>query len=119
MRNRTLADSNPDLPALEGVFNDTFRMLDGALEGDAFRKYIPSSDRFLGAFLISAFEAAAMGVAFNIEKWKGELRWKEKLAQRVKELWALPAFTQNIGIGISSSIRMQHTIPLGRSQMVP
>ena len=120
IKNRALAEeAKPRREDLESKFRSTFRLLNDALAGDVFRKYDSNRDRFLGAFLISAFEAVSMGVAFNIHLWEKGSQTSEKLAQRVRSLWSMPEYVQNIGIGVSSSTRMVKTIPLGRELFKP
>lgn len=119
-KNRSLAaNTSLNRSKLARVFRETFKILDDALGGDSFRKYDSQRDRFLGAFLISSFESVAMGVAYNIERWNAKPRASKKLGEKVKHLWSIPAFVDNIGIGVSSSSRMVHTIPFGRSHFQP
>lgn len=119
-RNRDLAnDPTFDQDAFEPVFRGTFSMTRNALQSDAFRKYDTNKNRFSGPFLISSFESVALGIAYNYTAWKSVANAPLELENRVKELWANADFTNNIGIGISSSARMQHTIPLGREWFKP
>jgi hypothetical protein len=120
IKNRALAaDKKLNRGDLERKFRSTFRILNEALGGDSFRKYESSRTRFSGAFLISAFEAVSMGVAFNVSEWETEEDCSRKLADKVKSLWSLEQYRDNIGIGISSSSRMMHTVPLGREVFKP
>lgn len=54
-----------DTTAHAESFAAAFRLLNGALGDDCFRRYDPARDRFLGAFSISAFEAITSGLAAN------------------------------------------------------
>jgi hypothetical protein len=120
IKNRALAeDVELDREDLESKFRATFQLLNEALGGDVFRKYDSNRSRFLGAFLISAFEAVSMGVAFNIRLWQSETQATEKIARKVKNLWSMPEYVQNIGIGVSSSSRMVKIIPYGREVFKP
>lgn len=116
---RLAADPAFDSAKEASLLNDTFGMLYDALEGDAFRKYDAAKDRFLGGFLISAYEAVALGVAANIAKWKKTKNAADVLAARVKSLWQEDEFTNNIGIGVSARERIQHSIPFGRKHFAP
>jgi hypothetical protein len=120
VKNRNLA-SNKSLnqSVLEHKFRKTFELLSEALGGDVFRKYEQAKERFLGAFLISSFEAIALGVAYNITAWEADADAINKIKSKVKGLWRESRFTDNIGIGISSSSRMVHTVPLGRDYFRP
>ncbi len=119
-KNRQLAENQSlNRDEMERRFKKTFQLINQALNGDSFRKYHPPQDTFKGAFLISAFEAVAMGVAHNIKRWDRENNAAKKLAEKIKSLWSEESFVSNIGIGVSSSVRMQHTIPLGRGHFKP
>jgi Protein of unknown function DUF262 len=119
-RNRGLAENTTiNRKEYENVFRNTFALLDEALSGDCFRKYETARDRFLGAFLISSFEAVALGVAYNINEWTNKNTPAQRIAEKVKLLWNVREFTENIGIGKSARTRMGHTIPLGRRHFVP
>ena len=101
------------------VFQQTFELLDKAVGPDGFRKYDVKQNLFQGAFLISAYEAVAFGVAFNIELWRAVKKAEEKVAQRVQKLWANPSFTEHIGTGVAARPRLQRTIPFGREFFKP
>src|SRR5207253_3058193 len=100
-------------------FRTVFRMLNESLEGEAFRKYDSGRKRFLGPFLISAFETVAMGMAFNVEGWEAGSNYIKTISDKVKAMWSLTEFTQNIGVGVTAATRMQHTITLGRKYFKP
>ena len=70
-QNRILA-SDPKLnrDAEARKVDDTFALLRDALGTDAFRKFDPEKKKFLGGFLVSAYEAVAMGVAANVAAWR-------------------------------------------------
>jgi hypothetical protein len=97
----------------ERAFRQTFQLLHATLEDNAFRRYDRDKARFVGAFLISAFEAIALGIGANISNYN-EGRTAEQLGQRVRELWSDAGFLQSIGSGTSASSRIPRTIPLGR-----
>lgn len=119
-KNRGLAQAvDLDLEQMESVFRDTFKLLNEALGGDAFRKYDVASKKHSGAFLISSYEAAAMGVAHNVQAWLKEDNATKKLISKVQSLWKKDDFVNNIGTGVSSSARLIHTIPVGRKHFAP
>jgi len=120
VKNRMLASKESlNRPELESKFQRTFDYLYVALAGDVFRKFDPSSGQFSGAFLSSSFETIALGVAYNIEAWTKDDDRVSKIQEKVKELWKNSQFLDQIGIGISSSTRMVHTVPLGREYFRP
>ena len=101
------------------VFRDTFDMLDASLGVCAFKKFDPVADKFAGPFLISAFEAVALGVAANIAEWRKISSPEKKLTTLVKRLWSKRDFTTHIGIGVPARDRLRWSIPFGRSHFVP
>lgn len=119
-RNREIAlDKIFDKKLHAQVFRDTFDLLNRALGPSAFKKYDAKSDRFLGAFLISAFEAAALGVAANTEAWQATPNAVKLLGKRVKQLWSEKAFTSHIGIGVPARDRIRWSVPFGRRHFRP
>jgi hypothetical protein len=106
-RNNTL-----DLTEEKAAFETTFRLLREQVEGDAFHKYDTVKQKFLGGFIISAFEAVALGLGYHYPKVAHEP--PDDLATRIKVLWLDKEFTENSGAGVRASSRVPHTIPVGR-----
>lgn len=82
-----------------------------------FRKF--DKGAFQGAFLISAFEAVAFGVAANIDRWLKAKDAHEKLLTKITAMWDNLDFTSHIGTGVAARPRMQRTVPFGRKYFVP
>lgn len=101
-----------DLKKEEEIFRGTFRLLRDQLGGDSFRRYDPQRQRFLGGFLVSAYEVVALGIGYNYEKYNGDV--PKDIPAKAASIWTNPAFTQNSGSGIRAAGRVPHTIPLGR-----
>ena len=97
----------------EAAFRETFAMLSEQLASDAFRRYDPQRQRFVGGFSVSAFEAVAIGMGYNYKKVKGK---GVQIPEKVKEMWTDPEFTENSGSGIRASSRVPKIIPYGRSK---
>jgi hypothetical protein len=120
VKNRALAAQKKlNKTGLAHKFRTVFRMLNQALEGDTFRKYDSTRQRFLGPFLISAFEVVAMGMAFNVSAWEAEGKYVQTISDKVKGMWSSSEFTGNIGVGVTAGTRMEHTIPFGRKYFKP
>jgi Protein of unknown function DUF262 len=98
-----------DRKAEEIAFRTTFTVLSEQLEFNSFRKYDHQKGKFVGGFLISAFEAVALGLGFHYESVAGS---SIDVAERVKQLWLDPKFTSPTGG--SSRKRAQTIIPIGR-----
>jgi hypothetical protein len=96
----------------ESIFRETFALLASSLGDDAFRRYDPNKKKFVGGFLVSAFEAVAIGIAYNTKKIASD---PGSLIERVKEMWSDPEFVNNSGSGVRASSRIPKIIPFGRS----
>ena len=105
-----------DLDEEARAFQSTFSFLKDTFGNDSFRRYDPASDRFVGGFLISAFELVAIGIGYN---------YKEILAKPIdvvkitKDLWMNENFTSRSGSGIRASLRIPNTLSLGRKAFKP
>jgi len=93
-------------------------LLSGELGSNAFRKFDAERYCFRGGFLISAFEAVALGVGYNIDKIVKSRR-KLELAERVKSLWSDEEFIEWTGVGRSAGSRIPHSIKVGRKLFRP
>jgi len=112
-----------DLPndEQEQVFTDVFGLLATTIKDNSFRRYDAEDERFKGGFLISAFEAIALGVAENLDAWKAltTSEQKEQLSEKVKELWQNETFLAGIGSGKRASQRLPVTVAKGRECIKP
>jgi hypothetical protein len=115
----TLAQSQQfDRNLEDAAFKFTFQSLDEALEDASFHRFDLNKGRFVGAFLISAFEVLALGIGGNYDGMAEELL-VESVREKAQILWSDPAFTRRIGSGVSASSRVPVTIPLGRTLFKP
>lgn len=99
----------------EDAFKVTFGILAKQLEENSFRKYNHQKDKFVGGFLVSAFEAVALGIGYHYE----ELRNTQiDVLERVKQLWSNTRFISSLGGSPGGSIstrkRVQNILPVGR-----
>jgi hypothetical protein len=93
------------------IFKNTFRMTYGALDDGAFKRYDVKKNKFVGGFLLSAFEVIALGIGYNSEKTK--LTSKE-IIETVKKMWSQKEYTDNSGSGVKAASRLPKLIPIGR-----
>jgi len=102
----------------ESTFKRTFDLLDNTLGDDSFKKYNANKGKFEGRFLVSSFEAIAIGLANNINNWEineiNKDKIKTKLKQKVVDLWANSQFNQNVGSGVKFNTRIPTVVPLGQ-----
>ncbi len=107
--------STLDYEVEKDAFNVTFKILSEQLEDNSFRKYNHQKGGFTGGFLVSVFEAVALGVGYHYE----ELRSTQiNVLDRVKQLWLDTRFTSSLGGSSGGSIstrkRVQNILPIGR-----
>jgi len=101
------------------VFKRTFDLLNSTLSQDSFKKYSTTKEKFEGRFLVSAFEATAIGLAKNIDQWNySEQTLPEtnrRLREKVIQLWNNPQFTDNVGRGVKFNARIPAVVELGQN----
>lgn len=97
----------------EEAFEATFALLAESLEDRSFRRYDAVRDRYLGGFLISAYEPIAFGLGFNVE---AHLKDKNlsSVEEAVRNLWSNPDFLSHSGSGVRASSRLRSNVSLGR-----
>ena len=99
--------------AEEAAFKFTFEKLAETLGDDSFRRFSMEKGRYAGGFLLSAFEAIAMGVGYNFELYQGANPIPD-IAATAKTLWQNEDFDRYTGSGVRASSRVPVIIPLGR-----
>jgi uncharacterized protein with ParB-like and HNH nuclease domain len=111
-------NQNFDFDKEAKAFSATFSILNETIGADCFHRYDVQKQRFLGGFLLSAFEAVALGVGYNYEEI---LPKKEDfdILGKIKTLWSNNDFTRRIGSGKTASLRMPKIVPLGRELFKP
>ena len=107
-------ESSFDRKEEEDIFKKTFDLINTAMEENAFKRYDESSDSFKGKFLLSTFEAIAVGLGHNINMWGNEDSYHERLKKRIRNLWSEEKFRQSIGSGMNVTVRIPNIIPLGK-----
>jgi hypothetical protein len=115
--NRQLGAIYPDKDraAARTRFDETFELILKAAGDDAFRRFDPEKKTFGGPFLISAFEAVALGVWHNYPKWSKHGRdAPKKLKAKIKRMWSNESFLSAIGIGKAAKSRIPKTVTYGR-----
>jgi hypothetical protein len=56
-----------DVSHIEEAFNVTFNILSETTGDNSFKRYKSQNDRFLGGFLLSAYEVVALGIGYNYQ----------------------------------------------------
>ena len=95
----------------EEAFRTTFALLSEELGGNSMHKFDQRKNKFLGGFLISAFEVVALGLGHN---YRNSSARGAHLVDSVRGIWSNPSFTSSSGAGVRAASRIRNTIPLGR-----
>ena len=95
---------------IKEVFIKTFDVLDEALGDNSFKRYKPEQNRFLGGFLLSAYEVIALGVGSNYTN----LPQTDKIPELIKSIWSNETYKKWSGAGVNAARRLPYLIPLGR-----
>jgi uncharacterized protein with ParB-like and HNH nuclease domain len=101
--------------ALEkSIFDRTFKYLNDKRGELSFKRYNEQKGKFEGKFLLSAFEAVAIGVGRNIDtiESKSSTDFEAKLI----ELWKDQTFQSKTGSGVNVTSRVPVIIPLGQAK---
>lgn len=98
------------------AFKTTFELLYNTLKGNSFRKYDPVRGKFIGGFLVSPYEAVALGIGYN---YKALAQADVDIEERVKAVWSNDVYKQWSGSGITAGRRIPKIIPLGRQIFKP
>jgi hypothetical protein len=96
------------------AFQATFAFLAEHLGSNAFKRYNPGKNKYLGAFLISIFEVVASGLGRRFYEGHGAPE-PTAFLERHKQLWTETELTTNVGSGIRASTRIPHTVSYGRA----
>lgn len=95
---------------IEEAFKKTFDILNETTGDNSFKRYKPEQDKFLGGFLLSAYEVVALGIGFNYKN----LPQASQVPERIKRIWSETTYKQWSGAGVNAARRLPHLIPLGR-----
>ncbi len=99
-----------DYSHIKEAFTQTFDTLNETLVDDSFRRYKPDKNRFLGGFLLSAYEVIALGIGFHYKNPPPT----EQLSDRIKSIWSDSTYQKWSGAGVNAARRLPYLIPLGR-----
>ncbi|MFA4934850.1 MAG: DUF262 domain-containing protein [Candidatus Methanoperedens sp.] len=104
------------------IFKKTFDLLNYILSDSSFKRYNDTKSIFEGKFLVSAFEAIAIGIGSNIQGWESREfneALKDEIKNRAKSLWSNQIYRDNSGSGINAGTRIPVIIPLGKNLFRP
>jgi len=101
-----------DMVKEKRAFIKTFKLLDSRVGEECLRRYDNEKHKFMGGFLLSAFETVALGVGYNYEYL--ESATNVDLTAIISSIWKDKTFIANSGSGVRASSRIPSIIPLGR-----
>ena len=99
-----------DYSHIEKAFKKTFDILNEALGDDSFKRYKPEQDRFLGGFLLSAYEVIALGIGYSYQNPPQA----NQISSNIKNIWSNSTYQKWSGAGVNAARRLPYLIPLGR-----
>lgn len=105
-------DPDFDYNQEDAAFKYTFDLLSRTTKDNSFRKYDIRKQKFVGGFLISAFETVSLGIGYNFGQKEPS---SEEIDNKIQSLWANDEFTNSSGAGVRASSRLPKLIRLGRS----
>ncbi|MCL1474636.1 DUF262 domain-containing protein [Argonema antarcticum] len=103
-------NKNLDYSHIENAFDVTFNILNQAMGDNSFKRYKSEGDRFLGGFLLSAYEVVALGIGYNYQN----LVPTDKISNCIKSIWSNQIYQKWSGAGVNAARRLPHLIKLGR-----
>lgn len=111
--------TNPRLKEREeSAFRLTFKVLAQELGDNSFKRFDVYKERYLGGFLLSTFEAIALGIGYNYRALRTKDGWPA-LGEKSRALWTNDIFQKYSGSGVRASSRIPEIIPLGRGLFAP
>ncbi|MBE9258073.1 DUF262 domain-containing protein [Dolichospermum sp. LEGE 00246] len=104
-----------DYSHIEMAFKRTFDILNQTTGDNSFKRYKSEQDRFLGGFLLSAFEVIALGIGYNYQN----IPATNTISDSIKTIWSDSTYKKWSGAGVNAVRRLPYLIPLGREVFSP
>ena len=108
-------EPNLDISHIKKAFYLTFDILNNTMGDNSFKRYRSEKDRFLGGFLVSAYEVIALGIGFH---YKNTLL-RDKIADKIKRIWSNKTYQKWSISGVNAARGLPYLIPLGREVFAP
>ena len=100
---------------IKRAFDETFNILNQATKDNSFKRYKADGERFLGGFILSAYEVIALGIGYNYQKPLPI----DQVSDRIKSIWSDSTYERWSGAGVNAARRLPILIPLGREKFSP
>ena len=104
-----------DYSHIEEAFKKTFDILDSTLGEESFKRYKPQQNRFIGGFLLSAYEVIALGIGYHYQN-PPQIN---HISSQIKNIWSNKIYQESSGAGKNAARRLRHLVPLGREVFSP
>ena len=111
-------NQNLDYSRIEMAFKRTFDILNQTTGDNSFKRYKSEQDRFLGGFLLSAFEVIALGIGYNYQNYQN-IPATNTISDSIKTIWSDSTYKKWSGAGVNAVRRLPYLIPLGRKVFSP
>ncbi|WP_449419703.1 DUF262 domain-containing protein [Phormidium nigroviride] len=108
-------NTNLNYSHIKKAFDITFNILNQAMGDNSFKRYKSEGNRFLGGFLLSAYEVVALGIGYNYQNPLPT----DQISERIKSIWSAPTYQKWSGAGVNAARRLPHLIKLGREEFSP
>ncbi len=108
-------NQNLDFGSIEKAFDVTFNVLNETTGDNSFKRYRSQDNRFLGGFLLSAYEVVALGIGYNYQNPLPT----DQISDRIKSIWSDQTYQKWSGAGVNAARRLPYLIPLGRKVFSP
>lgn len=99
------------------IFQKSFDLIHETLGESAFKRH--DGQRFSGQFLISAFEAIAVGVSTNLNSIQKQKNPAQFIRRKAEELWKNNEFKESIGAGVRGTTRLHTILPFAKKFFRP
>ena len=99
-----------DYHHIERAFDVTFDILNKTTGDNSFKRYKSQDNRFLGGFLLSAYEVIALGIGYN---YQNPLPM-DQISNQIKSIWSHKTYQDWSGAGINGARRLPYLLPFGR-----
>ena len=109
------SEPNGDSRKIQQAFDVTFDLLNQTLGDNSFKRYRPEDNRFLGGFLLSAYEVIALGIGYH---YQNPINASD-VSDKIKSIWTHKTYQKWSGAGVNATRRLPHLIKLGREVFSP
>ncbi len=96
---------------IKRAFSAAFNILNEVMGDNSFKRYKSDKHKFLGGFILSAYEVIALGIGYNYQ----DLPPTDTISERIKNIWSNEIYQKWSGAGVNAARRLPYLIPLGRN----